>query len=271
MSYVDQTSLREALTRYYSEGELRTLCFDLGIDFESLGGRGKANNARELVHFAIRQGRYDDLVAYVRRTRPHAPLTMSDAPPQPPAANENPAGGGQAAVYQVQGDYIQGDRFGGDKVEGDKNTVGDLSGGNVAIGAGASAGNTTNKVEGNVIGGVVGGGTVNAENIAGGDISVNPNPQSKADFAHQLEELKTLLEKAIADGEFADTDDGNDAVDDLNKAIRETGKDEPRAKQVQKRLESAAELIQSGAKAGTAVLKATPIIAGLIKTAGMLF
>jgi len=41
--------LRQVLAQYYNEGELPTLCFDLAIDYESLGGRGKSENVAELV------------------------------------------------------------------------------------------------------------------------------------------------------------------------------------------------------------------------------
>jgi len=220
MPYVDPISLRDALNRYYDEAELRTLCFDLAIDYESLGGRGKAENAGALVAFVQRIGRIDEVANYVRRTRKHATIQMTDAPPP------------QLAAPTSQ---------------------------------------TNINVHGNVIGSVVGGGTVNAQNIAGGDIHINANPRDKAEFEQQLQELKVLLAKAIAAGEFADTDDAATAVDDVDKAIKEAAKETPRLKQVQSRLESVTELIQSGARAGAAVLKAMPIIGGLIKAAQTLF
>ena len=40
--------LREFLTEYFNEEELRTVCFDLGIDYDNLGGEGKGGKAREL-------------------------------------------------------------------------------------------------------------------------------------------------------------------------------------------------------------------------------
>jgi hypothetical protein len=221
MPYVDPISLRDALNRYFDEAELRTLCFDLAIDYESLGGRGKAENAGALVAFVQRIGRIDEVANYVRRTRKHATIQMVDTPPPQLAAPTSQT--------------------------------------NINVHGGTFVGST------------VGGGMVNAQNISGRDININANPRDKAEFEQQLQELKALLAKALAEGEFADTDDAATAVDDVDKAIKETAKETPRLKQVQSRLESVTELIQSGARAGAAVLKAMPIIGGLIKAAQTLF
>ena len=39
--------LHEVLRSRFSEGELRTLCFNLGLDYDSLPGSGKSDKARE--------------------------------------------------------------------------------------------------------------------------------------------------------------------------------------------------------------------------------
>ncbi len=61
--------LREILATRFDEGELRTLCFDLGIDYADLPGEGKANKARELVAYLGRRGRFSELAAIGRRFR----------------------------------------------------------------------------------------------------------------------------------------------------------------------------------------------------------
>jgi hypothetical protein len=78
-------ALRTALTQHFNEGELRTLCADLGIDYENLPGDAKSDKARELVAYAERYGRTAELLTYVRRERPH--LSLPAAPPvaAPPA------------------------------------------------------------------------------------------------------------------------------------------------------------------------------------------
>lgn len=66
-----EIQIRQQLTEAFDEGELRTLCFDLDLDYESLPGEGKANKARELVAWARRSGQLDALVGQARLTRPH--------------------------------------------------------------------------------------------------------------------------------------------------------------------------------------------------------
>jgi len=63
-------SLRHALTDLFDDEELRTLCFDIGVDYDNLRGEGKAAKARELVAWAKRTSRLAEMEATVRRTRP---------------------------------------------------------------------------------------------------------------------------------------------------------------------------------------------------------
>lgn len=63
-------TLRQNLTDAFNEGELRTLCFDLQVDYESLPGQGKADKARELVSYLDRRGLVPELVAKCRELRP---------------------------------------------------------------------------------------------------------------------------------------------------------------------------------------------------------
>ncbi|WP_420632013.1 TIR domain-containing protein [Candidatus Leptofilum sp.] len=67
-----QVALRENLNNYFSETELRVLCFDLGIDYEDLGGRSKAEKVLELIGMMQRHGRLDQLIDIVRQQRPHS-------------------------------------------------------------------------------------------------------------------------------------------------------------------------------------------------------
>ncbi|MBK9711493.1 MAG: hypothetical protein IPO81_09230 [Kouleothrix sp.] len=70
---VDRVKLRQIITDFFSDDELRELCFDLGIDYENLPGAGKAAKARELVAYAQRRGRMQDLVTTCQQLRPNAP------------------------------------------------------------------------------------------------------------------------------------------------------------------------------------------------------
>lgn len=65
--------LRQTLERCFDEGELRTFCSDLRVNYDSLaGGTGIANKARELVNYLARRGRIPELVRLGKQQRPHA-------------------------------------------------------------------------------------------------------------------------------------------------------------------------------------------------------
>lgn len=62
-------ALHRLLVEHYSESELRTLCFELGIDYSDLPAQGRADQARELVIYAARHGIIDALIEAGRRER----------------------------------------------------------------------------------------------------------------------------------------------------------------------------------------------------------
>ena len=68
--------LRQLLVTHFDEGELRTLCFDLDVDYDSLPGEGKANKARELVSYLQRHARLPDLVQIGRKIRSDVPWPL---------------------------------------------------------------------------------------------------------------------------------------------------------------------------------------------------
>jgi hypothetical protein len=66
----DLTTLRRIMVKRLSEQELEDICFDLGEDYESLVGQGKAGKIRELVLHLQRRERIPDLVRVVTQLRP---------------------------------------------------------------------------------------------------------------------------------------------------------------------------------------------------------
>ena len=62
--------LRKNLVEYFDGSELRDLCFDMGVDYESLPGQGKSDKARELVAYCERRQIVPDLVAKCKKLRP---------------------------------------------------------------------------------------------------------------------------------------------------------------------------------------------------------
>jgi hypothetical protein len=65
--------LRQILVDRFDEGELRTLCFDLGVDYDSLPGVGKADKAREIVAYLERREQIYEFVNVGRQYRSDIP------------------------------------------------------------------------------------------------------------------------------------------------------------------------------------------------------
>jgi DNA-binding NarL/FixJ family response regulator len=63
--------LRQNLVDFFSEDELHTLCFDVGIDYEALPATGKNGKARELVAYLERRGLISKFTAICRNWRPN--------------------------------------------------------------------------------------------------------------------------------------------------------------------------------------------------------
>jgi len=63
--------LRQLLTDHFSEEELRTLCFDLRVNYDALPAMGSAGKARELVAYLERCDRIPDLLEIAQRLRPN--------------------------------------------------------------------------------------------------------------------------------------------------------------------------------------------------------
>ena len=64
------TRLRQILALLFDEEDLRTLCFDLGVDYDNLPARGKAYKARELVKYLGRHNRISELLRIGKELRP---------------------------------------------------------------------------------------------------------------------------------------------------------------------------------------------------------
>ncbi len=65
-----RVKLRQNLVAAFNDSELRDLCFDMNVDYESLNGENKADKARELIAFCERRQSVPDLVARCRELRP---------------------------------------------------------------------------------------------------------------------------------------------------------------------------------------------------------
>ena len=63
MTQPDATQLHQFLVAHFSLEELKTLCFNLGVEYEDLAGEGRSDKARELVKAMQRRTRLEHLVA----------------------------------------------------------------------------------------------------------------------------------------------------------------------------------------------------------------
>lgn len=75
--YLNQ--LHKLIVAHFDLNELRTLTFELGIDYETIPGTEKSGKARELVVSCARQSRLNDLFSHAQKTRPNI-----NWPPTPP-------------------------------------------------------------------------------------------------------------------------------------------------------------------------------------------
>jgi hypothetical protein len=67
------TEFRGLVTKHFSSEELKTLCFDLKIDFDSLSGEGHSAQVREFIAYMIRHGRVKELSDVLSKLRPQIP------------------------------------------------------------------------------------------------------------------------------------------------------------------------------------------------------
>lgn len=133
------STLHKQIDQYFSFSEVRTLCFNLGVDYENIPGDHRSAFIRNMIISLAKQGRLQELINEVRAER--AFVDWQDVP----ADFELPSNMAQENIqqvvnYHVYGDYVGGDKISGDKVGGDKISVGNIENARgVAIGGGSSA------------------------------------------------------------------------------------------------------------------------------------
>ena len=90
LSQPQLVELNSKMNQVFSLAEIESLCFDMGIPFEDLGGDGRGAKIRELIEFCRRRGRDEELVAKVRVERPQVAWQGASAG----QAAASPAAGG---------------------------------------------------------------------------------------------------------------------------------------------------------------------------------
>jgi len=99
MATIYQDQLLTLIDRHFNDEKLRTLCFALTVDYDNLGGRGKAANARELIALLQRQNRLPTLLEHLRQLHPTVDW------PDPPSVDNHAAR--QALQAQAQTLFAQ--------------------------------------------------------------------------------------------------------------------------------------------------------------------
>lgn len=59
------------MTTYFSANDVEQICFELGIEFESLPGREKETKTRELIMYCERNNKISELREICQKKRPH--------------------------------------------------------------------------------------------------------------------------------------------------------------------------------------------------------
>lgn len=86
------TQLRQLLVERFSDDELNTICFDLGVYYDDLPGLGKPNKAHGLIAYMDRRMRLADLVRLSRQSRPDVPWPeVAPNPSRPTSSAAMPA------------------------------------------------------------------------------------------------------------------------------------------------------------------------------------
>lgn len=143
-------TLHKQIDTYFSFNEVKTLCFDLGVDYENIPGDIRSAFIRNLIVSLAKQNRLQELVNKVRDERPFVDwqnVPVNFELPTSVAEEDirqlvtyNVYGGDVVQGDKIGGDKIGGDKIGGNKIGGDNISVGNISGAEgIAIGGGASA------------------------------------------------------------------------------------------------------------------------------------
>ncbi len=234
MTQVDPTALRKALTTYFNEGELRTLCFDLGINYEDLGGRGKAENAAELVTYAQRHNFLDKLAYFVQDARPHVKLktTKSEISTRETDPQATPQPNTEIHIHgNVTGSAIGGGTVQADNIAGNSITIGNQ------------------------------------------DVPATSEAFAEQVEALQKLLKQAIKQSEFRDMRDAKTavEDLQDVIEEIQSPQPRRRRLTRRLEDVAETLNLSAQVADSMGNVGAAVLKAAPIAAGLIKLAQMVF
>ena len=234
MSEVTQNQLRDALVEFFDLDELRFLCSDLEVNYDSFSGDNLNTKALSIATWSYRHGRMDDLAAIIKRERPFA-LEGTNISPAPPGLGSNTTGSNPQPSPGSGNIIIQGGTF---------------------------------------VGANIGSGTLHATNIAGRDININEpdtTDEFKAQLA-ELQKLVDAI-VADNDFTDSDTvvSDLKVATNELDKEQPKASRIQDRLETVKEILDKAAHAVNSASKTAVALANAAAMSGVLYETATKLF
>ena len=97
--------LRKAISNRFSLSDIRSLCFDLGIEYEELGSGSKSDVITALIGYCQRNGRLNELQNYLQHERSFINWAELFANLPEPASDPRPSQGGTTI-------HIAGDAYG---------------------------------------------------------------------------------------------------------------------------------------------------------------
>lgn len=113
--------LRQTINQRFSLSDIRTLCFDLSIEYEDLGGGPKSDIITALITYCKQNNRLSDLQSYLQKARSFvdwAPLftgltnIAANQPAPSESANTQVAGDVYGLVSGNQGHIVQNFNYG---------------------------------------------------------------------------------------------------------------------------------------------------------------
>jgi hypothetical protein len=72
------SKLRGLIGKYFNVGELKSLCFDIDINYDELPGENLSIKVQELVSYCYRHNRTEELIAVCKQLRPHGTWILED-------------------------------------------------------------------------------------------------------------------------------------------------------------------------------------------------
>ncbi len=96
LSQLQLVELRSKMGQYFSTGDIETLCFDMDIPYEDLGGEGLGAKILSLIVYCQHHDRLEELVEQVRTARPKVAWPGAGSAP-----TATPVSGGKGAGVEI--------------------------------------------------------------------------------------------------------------------------------------------------------------------------